>query len=141
MIPGTTQKTNVNGSVTYKLKTPRASFSLKPVKGQHETYTVQVTPRDLGGAFKNSGALYEGAAENSTNSIFGPFLVQRYPGRNAVSRPLSCGPIAGNAVLMWLKLDQIEKIRLFDQIEKLIRSEIPRIESAAAPKPGLKRAA
>lgn len=127
MIPGATVKTHLNGTVTYKLKTTKATFSLKPVKGESEQYLVNVTPRDLGGTFKNSAALYEGAKPNSTNSQFGPFIVQRRPGINAVSRPKDCGPLAGNAVLMWGNLDPTEKTRLFDQLEKLIRSDVPRL--------------
>jgi hypothetical protein len=129
MIPGVSEKLYKDGvGKSYKLKTQVASFNLKPVPGKIETYLVQVTPRDLGGIFKNSGALWEGAKDNSTNSTFGPFIVQRRPGLNAVSRSANCGPIAGNAVLMWPNIAEIDKVRLFDQLDKIIRNNIPKIE-------------
>jgi hypothetical protein len=100
-----------------KLKTRNATFNLRPVKDKHQTFMVQVTSKELPGLFKNSGI-----------SSFGWFLLTRYPGRNAVVRPRDVGPTAGNAVLMWDKLDQLERNRCLEHLEKVLRTEIPKVE-------------
>ena len=116
-IPGATQKTTVDGKhLIMKLKTDQATFTLRPISNQNESYRVQVTPRDLPASFKNSGI-----------STFAWFEVQRLPGRNAVLRPRDCKPVAGNAVLMWPNVSEEERIRCFDYVEKLIRNYIPKI--------------
>jgi hypothetical protein len=118
-IPGAKIKHFTDGvqqSMTYK--GPNATFNLRPVKGKENTYKVQVTCKDLPGRFKNSGS-----------SSFRWFLVTRFPGRNAVTRPRELGPCAGNAVLMWPSLDQMERNRCYEFLEKLIRSDLPRLEA------------
>lgn len=132
MIPGAiVRKSKCQQIVSYKLFTARASFLLTP-QATPNTYKVQVTPKDLPGVFKNSNACYDNTPAVTTGSGFGPFLLERLPGRNAVSRPNNCAPLFGNALRMWGHVDQVEKMRLFDYLEKLIRSEVPKIE---LPKP------
>jgi hypothetical protein len=119
-IPNASTRTSVDGKhELIKLKTATATFSLRPIIGQSESYFVQVTPKELPASFKNSGT-----------SIFGWFRVQRLPGRNAVLRPSSCAPLHGNAVLMWPNVATEERVRCFDYVEKLIRNEIPKIKPA-----------
>lgn len=119
-IPTGTYRKLVDGiHWSIKLKTPKATFTLRPVLGEPEKYQVMVTPKDLPGLFNNSGI-----------STFGWFEVIRYPQRNAVVRPDGCGPIAGNAVLMWPSLVESERTKCFDFLEKLCRSELPKIPKA-----------
>ena len=118
-IPGASEKKTVDGKhYNYKLKTPHATFSFKPISNEPQAYLVQVTSQDLPGIFKNSG-----------RSSFGWFKITRYLGRNAVIRPRNIAPTAGNAVLMWPNLEQAEKNRCLEYLEKLLRSEIPRLIS------------
>jgi len=115
-ISGATMKMDSNGQdAIYKLKTANATFSLRPIRGSDEEYLVQITCRELPGLFKNSGT-----------SSFGPFLVKRHPGRNAIERPKNLGPTAGNAVLMFPHLNAIERGRCYEFLERLIRNEIPK---------------
>lgn len=117
-IPGASSRISVDGKhELIKLKTSTATFSLRPIIGEKESYLVQVTPKELPASFKNSG-----------QSIFGWFKVQRLPGRNAVLRSNSCIPLHGNAVLMWPNVAMEERVRCFDYVEKLIRNEIPKIK-------------
>jgi hypothetical protein len=121
-LPTASYRETISGQGIFKLKTRLGTFSLRPIAGEKETYKVQVTSSDLPGLFKNSGI-----------SSFGWFTITRYPGRTAVSRPNTLGPIAGNAVLMWPHLDANERNRCIEHLEKLLRSEIPRIEAEAKP--------
>lgn len=101
----------------YKLrvKTNVATFSLYPTD-KEQSFNIIVTPRDLPGRFKNSGF-----------STFGPFFVSRLPGRNSVLRLGDSRPLSGNAVLMWPNVDSIERGKVLDYLEKVIRSALPRL--------------
>jgi hypothetical protein len=123
-IPGASVKQTVDGTKTIlKIKTPNATFSLRPINGTHEEYDVQVTCKDLPGLFKNSGS-----------SSFGWFRVTRHPGRNAVVRPKSLRPLQGNGTLMWPHLSPVEKNRCLEYLEKLLRQDLPRIAVEAPAK-------
>ena len=124
-IPGASVKTTVDGTQQiFKLKIPgKATFSMRPIRDTVEEYEVQITCAELPGLFKNSGA-----------SSFGPFIVKRHPGRNAIERPATLRPLYGNAVLMFPHLTSVEKQRCFEYLEKLLRQELPRrpVEAKAA---------
>ncbi len=116
-IPGASVRKTVDGQQSIeKLKTPLATFTFRPVPLKANTYTVQVTCKELPGLFKNSGT-----------SSFGWFTVIRHPGRNEIRRPRSVKPISGNATLMWPNIQEVERQRCLEYIEKVIREGVPRL--------------